>query len=90
MTGLRRPGSSGRQIQRSRLRSWEARRRARRSSLGNGWEIRELWATRVNDALKLAGKEERIDHRSHAARGIEQLPTSTKAPTRGNCTGPND
>jgi hypothetical protein len=43
-------------------------------------EVRELWATRANDALKLAGKEERIDHRSYAARGIEQIPTVHEGP----------
>jgi MobA/MobL family len=43
-------------------------------------EVRELWATRANDALKLAGKEARIDHRSHAARGIEQIPTVHEGP----------
>jgi MobA/MobL family len=43
-------------------------------------EVRELWAARANDALKLAGKEERIDHRSYAARGIEQIPTVHEGP----------
>lgn len=36
---------------------------------------RQAWAETVNLALELAGKEERIDHRSHAERGIEELPT---------------
>jgi hypothetical protein len=43
-------------------------------------EVRELWATRANGALDLAGKEERIDHRSYAAQGIEQLPTIHEGP----------
>ena len=37
--------------------------------------IREEWANHANGALERAGKSERIDHRSNAARGIEQEPT---------------
>ena len=36
---------------------------------------RESWATAANLALEQAGHEERIDHRSHAARGLEETPT---------------
>lgn len=36
---------------------------------------RENWATAANLALEQAGHEERIDHRSHAARGLEETPT---------------
>lgn len=38
-------------------------------------QIRSLWATLANDALARAGHEVRIDHRSHAERGIETAPT---------------
>ena len=33
------------------------------------------WAAAANLALEQAGHEERIDHRSHAARGLEETPT---------------
>lgn len=36
---------------------------------------REAWATAANRCLELAGHGERIDHRSHAARGLEERPT---------------
>ena len=36
---------------------------------------RESWAAAANLALEQAGHEERIDHRSHAARGLEEAPT---------------
>ena len=36
---------------------------------------RENWAAAANLALEQAGREERIDHRSHAARGLEENPT---------------
>ena len=36
---------------------------------------RETWATAANRCLELAGHAERIDHRSHAARGLEERPT---------------
>ena len=38
-------------------------------------EWRAAWAEAVNRALELARKEERIDHRSHAERGLEERPT---------------
>jgi len=37
-----------------------------------GW--RERWAEHANRALERAGHEERIDHRSHKARGLEREP----------------
>jgi len=37
-------------------------------------ETRELWASAANFALESAGQTTRIDHRSHAARGITDLP----------------
>ena len=36
---------------------------------------REVWATAANRCLELAGHAKRIDHRSHAARGLEERPT---------------
>lgn len=36
---------------------------------------RESWAAAANLALEQAGHEERIDHRSNAARGIDEIPT---------------
>lgn len=36
---------------------------------------REAWANAVNRSLERYGFEERIDHRSHAARGLEEQPT---------------
>ena len=36
---------------------------------------REAWATAANRRLELAGHAERIDHRSHAERGLEERPT---------------
>ena len=37
--------------------------------------VREGWATIANDALEAAAVDERIDHRSHAERGIDRVPT---------------
>ena len=36
---------------------------------------REAWADTVNRSLERSGMEERIDHRSHAARGMDEQPT---------------
>ena len=38
-------------------------------------ELREEWANIANGALEANGIDERIDHRSHAERGIEAQPT---------------
>lgn len=37
--------------------------------------VRALWAQTANAALKLAGFPQRIDHRSHRARGLVAVPT---------------
>lgn len=36
---------------------------------------RETWANAVNRSLERYGFEERVDHRSHAARGLDEQPT---------------
>lgn len=36
---------------------------------------REAWATAVNRSLERYGFDERVDHRSHAARGLDEQPT---------------
>ncbi len=41
---------------------------------------RESWALHVNAALERAGREERIDHRSLEAQGIERMPTRHMGP----------
>lgn len=38
-------------------------------------EIRKRWADGVNSILESKGIDARIDHRSHAARGLQELPT---------------
>ena len=38
-------------------------------------EWRKAWADTVNRALERSGIEERIDHRSHAERGLDEQPT---------------
>ena len=38
-------------------------------------ESRQAWATHANAALERAGRRERIDHRSHADRGLELEPS---------------
>lgn len=38
-------------------------------------DLRAEWANMANHHLEMAGLEERIDHRSHAERGLETLPT---------------
>jgi len=43
--------------------------------------IRKRWATMVNDRLRQYGHAERIDHRSHADRGIEAEPGQHLGPT---------
>ena len=54
-----------------------SRERERRGLLAGIREIkvvRERWATLANEALKSAGLEARIDHRSLQAQGIDRLP----------------
>jgi len=43
-----------------------------------GW--REAWSVHANRELERDGREERIDHRSHEARGIEREPTVHEGP----------
>jgi hypothetical protein len=50
-----------------KLRQWEDRAALAR------W--RESWAAHTNAALERAGFEARVDHRSHADRGLEEEPT---------------
>lgn len=38
-------------------------------------QVRQQWAERANLALTKQGREERIDHRSHSDRGLQELPT---------------
>lgn len=38
-------------------------------------EIRKQWADGVNNVLEKKGIDARIDHRSHAARGLQELPS---------------
>lgn len=38
-------------------------------------KIRARWSERANNALEMAGREERIDHRSHKDRGLDIKPT---------------
>ena len=44
-------------------------------------EWRERWADMTNASLERHGHAERIDHRSHAARGIEATPSQHLGPT---------
>lgn len=43
---------------------------------------RETWATLTNEALKNAGSNERIDHRSYATQGVDAIAQSHIGPTR--------
>ena len=38
--------------------------------------VRPMWEKLANEALERAGKNERIDHRSHAERGMAEVPSS--------------
>lgn len=59
-----------------KLRHWEDR------SVLAGW--RASWADHMNAALERAGVRERVDHRSHADRGLEEKPTQKEgAAARG-------
>ena len=44
-------------------------------------QCRELWAERANHALRLAGHEARIDHRTLEAQGIDRTPTTHLGPS---------
>jgi hypothetical protein len=41
---------------------------------------RARWAALVNEVLERAGKKERVDHRSHRRRGLEEIPTLHEGP----------
>lgn len=45
-------------------------------------ELRETWASQVNAALERAQISARVDHRSHADRGIEAIPQRQNGPAR--------
>lgn len=52
----------------------------------NGFEtpadwVRPVWENLANEALARAGQDARIDHRSHAARGLTEVPGSHHGPT---------
>ncbi len=49
-----------------------------RKDVLEGW--RESWSTHANRALEREGREERIDHRSFAERGIDREPTVHEGP----------
>jgi hypothetical protein len=53
----------------------EARRVLKMSERGSTQRIRAQWSERASIALKKAGYDVSIDHRSYASRGIEQIPT---------------
>ncbi len=42
--------------------------------------VRQQWAAQANAALEMAGRSERIDHRSYAEQGLEGLPTVHEGP----------
>lgn len=44
-------------------------------------QCRELWAERANHALRLAGHEARIDHRTLEAQGVDRAPTTHLGPS---------
>lgn len=74
--GLRRPS------QREKIRLTQ-KTRVLDSPKTSGKEIesvRELWAGMANEALKLAGHSERIDHRTLEAQGIDTEPTKHLGP----------
>lgn len=45
---------------------------------------RAAWADTVNGCLERSGHEERVDHRSHAERGLDEQPTILN---QLDCTG---
>ena len=44
------------------------------------YRVREAWARMANAALRMAGQPATLDHRSHHARGLVQLPTKHLGP----------
>lgn len=43
-------------------------------------EVRETWGRMVNGALERSHSQERVDHRSHERRGLEEVPTIHEGP----------
>lgn len=56
------------------------KRVAQLSEKGAADRVRLLWENAVNDALEAAGSVQRVDRRSHAARGLETAPTRHRGP----------
>jgi len=48
---------------------------------------RERWATLTNDALKRAGRSERVDHRSYQRQGVDRVATSHYGPAAPHMAG---
>jgi hypothetical protein len=65
--------------------SWGPKLRSLNRGGGNAALLawREAWADHVNDALERHGSTERVDHRSHADRGLDQMPTIKIGPVLG-------
>ena len=70
------PGGLGDKIRLERENGW-LKRMGLPSSPAQVRAWRECWAACANQALALAGHDVRIDHRSHADRGLTILPTRT-------------
>lgn len=51
------------------------RRRRKRNEMDFAPTRRAAWADTVNRCLECSGHEERINHRSHAERGLDRQPT---------------
>ncbi|ACI50259.1 MobA/MobL protein [Gluconacetobacter diazotrophicus PA1 5] len=62
------------------LENRERQRRGLPSTMQEMKGIRREWADMVNHALELAGSTERIDHRSHADRGLDEAPSRHLGP----------
>ena len=58
------------------------KRVAKLSDKGAVQRVRALWERHCNRALKAAGRAERIDRRSYAARGLKTLPQRHRGPHR--------
>jgi ATP-dependent exoDNAse (exonuclease V) alpha subunit len=50
-------------------------------------EVRERWATLINEKLLQLGREERVDHRTLAAQGIDREPTKHLGPAIAGILG---
>lgn len=69
-TWFSRAATGKKAIEAGGVRSWS-------EATGKEWleATRELWAKRTNHALEKASVDQSIDHRSHARRGKQQVPT---------------